>query len=167
MRCAKHNVLMDQNEARRRFAEARVARMATVRPHGTPHLVPVVFALVDDVAYTAVDGKPKTTMALQRLDNIDATGQASLLVDYYHEDWAALWWVRADGSAQVLARDFSEPPLRRGCSERGRQEQVGIAIDALTRKYPQYVSEPPTGPVIAIGLKRWRSWESTPAPRDS
>jgi PPOX class probable F420-dependent enzyme len=158
---------MDEEEARRRFAAARVARMATVKAEGTPHLVPVVFALVNEVAFTAVDGKPKTTMALQRLANIDATGGASLLVDDYREDWSALWWVRADGSAQVLARDFSEPPRRRGRWERGRQEQVRIAIDALTDKYPQYVSEPPTGPVIAIRLKRWRSWEATPTPRDT
>jgi hypothetical protein len=28
-------------------------------------VVPVVFALVGDVAYTAVDGKPKTTLRLR------------------------------------------------------------------------------------------------------
>jgi PPOX class probable F420-dependent enzyme len=158
---------MDEDTARQRFAAARVSRMATVTPHGTPHLVPVVFALVDDVIYTAVDGKPKTTMWLQRLDNIDATGRASLLVDEYDEDWSALWWVRCDGSAQVLAVDFSEPgqpARRRGHFERGRQDQVRIGLEALALKYPQYVSQPPTGPVIAIRLKRWRWWEATPAP---
>jgi PPOX class probable F420-dependent enzyme len=153
---------MDEDEARRRFAAARVARMATVTPHGTPHLVPVVFAQVDDVLYTAVDGKPKTTMALQRLDNIDATGRASLLVDEYGEDWSGLWWVRCDGSAQVLAVDFKER-LRPG-RKRGDPEQIGIALDALALKYPQYVNQPPTGPVIAIRLRRWRWWEATPAP---
>lgn len=140
---------MDKDEARRRFAAARVGRLATVTAQNAPHLVPVVFALVDDVAYTAVDGKPKTTMALQRLANIAATGRASLLVDEYLEDWSSLWWVRFDGSAQVLALDGSE---------------VRIAFEALTRKYPQYVSHPPTGPVIAVQLTRWRSWEATPAP---
>ena len=139
--------MMDQAEARRRFAAARVGRLATVTVQGFPHLVPVVFALVDDVAYTAVDGKPKTTMVLRRLANIVATGRASLLVDEYHEDWAGLWWVRFDGPAQVLAADSTE---------------VGAAVDALTRKYPQYVSQPPTGPVIAIRLTQWRSWEATP-----
>ena len=140
---------MDQVEARRRFAAARVGRMATVTAQGSPHLVPVVFALVGDMAYTAVDGKPKTTMALRRLANIAATGRASLLVDEYAEDWSGLWWVRVDGSAQVLAADSSEG---------------GVAVDALTRKYPQYVSQPPTGPVIAVRVSRWRSWEATPAP---
>jgi PPOX class probable F420-dependent enzyme len=140
---------MDEDEARSRFAAARVGRLATVTAQGTPHLVPVVFALVGDAAYTAVDGKPKTTLRLQRLANIAATGRASLLVDEYGEDWSALWWVRFDGTAQVLAVHSSE---------------ARIAVDALTHKYPQYVSDPPPGPVIAVRLTRWQSWEATPAP---
>ena len=140
---------MDEDEARRRFAAARVGRLATVTAQGWPHLVPVVFALVGDVVYTSVDGKPKTTMALQRLANIAATGRASLLVDDYGEDWSGLWWVRLDGSAQVLAAESSE---------------AGVGLDALIHKYPQYLSEPPTGPVIAVRLTRWRWWEATPAP---
>jgi PPOX class probable F420-dependent enzyme len=139
---------MDEDEARGRFAAARVGRLATVTAQGSPHLVPMVFALVDDVAYTAVDGKPKTTTALQRLANIAATGRASVLVDEYGEDWSTLWWVRFDGSAEVLDAETSE---------------AGVAVEALTRKYPQYVGQPPTGPVIAVRLKRWRSWEATPA----
>lgn len=144
-----HDVPMDEGEARRRLSAARVGRLATVTEHGAPHLVPVVFALVDDVAYTAVDGKPKTTLALQRLANIDSTGLASLLVDEYREDWSALWWVRADGPAQVLELGANEVP---------------IAVEALTRKYPQYLSQPPTGRVIAIRANRWRWWEATPTP---
>jgi PPOX class probable F420-dependent enzyme len=139
---------MDQGEARRRLTAARVGRLATVTAQGAPHLAPVVFALVGDIAYTAVDGKPKTTTALRRLANIAATGRASLLVDEYGEDWSTLWWVRVDGSAQILAADSDEG---------------GVAVDALTRKYPQYVSQPPTGPVIAIRLTQWRSWEATPS----
>ena len=138
---------MDEDEARRRLAAGRVGRLATVTEHGAPHLVPVVFAVVNDLVYTAVDRKPKTTMALQRLANIESTGRASLLVDEYGEDWSALWWVRVDGSAQVLELGVNEVP---------------IAVEALTRKYPQYLSQPPTGPVIALRLDRWRWWEATP-----
>jgi PPOX class probable F420-dependent enzyme len=137
---------MDEHEARHRFSAARVGHLATVTPHGAPHLVPVVFALVGDLAYTAVDDKPKTTLALQRLANIEATGKASLLVDEYREDWSALWWVRADGSAQVLA------------------EPAPVPLEALARKYPQYRGHPPTGPVIAIRLRLWRWWEASPGP---
>jgi PPOX class probable F420-dependent enzyme len=123
--------------------------MATVTAAGSPHVVPVVFALVGDVTYTAVDGKPKTTPRLQRLANIAATGRASVLVDEYRADWSALWWVRFDGTAQVLEADSAE---------------ASMAIDALTLKYPQYVTDPPTGIVIAVRLTRWQSWEATPTP---
>jgi PPOX class probable F420-dependent enzyme len=140
---------MDQDRARRLFAAARVCRLSTVTADGAPHVVPAVFALVDDVAYTAVDGKPKTTPRLQRLANVAATGRASLLVDEYHDDWSHLWWVRFDGSAQVLAVDTNE---------------VRVALEALTHKYVQYVSQPPTGPVIAIRLTRWRWWQASPTP---
>jgi len=54
-----------EDEARRRFAAARVARLATVDASGRPHQVPVVFAhhALDgtDRLVTAVDHKPKTT----------------------------------------------------------------------------------------------------------
>ena len=153
---------MDQDEARHRVMAARVGRLATVTPSGAPHLVPVVFALVDDDLFTAVDGKPKTTLALQRLANIDASGRASLLVDSYTEDWSTLWWVRVDGSAQILTVDGSE--RRRPPRTQGRPEQVRIAVQALTDKYPQYVSQPPSGPVIAVRLTRWQWWEATPTP---
>jgi len=153
---------MDQDGARLRLATARVGRLATLTPNGTPHVVPVVFALVDDVLYTAVDAKPKTTMALQRLANIDATGLASVLVDQYAEDWSTLWWVRVDGSAQVLADGNNEGGRR--FDRPRRPQEVRQAVEALTHKYPQYVSQPPTGPVIAVRLTRWQWWEATPAP---
>jgi PPOX class probable F420-dependent enzyme len=69
---------------RERFAEARVAHLATVRPDGAPHLVPIVFALEDDRVYTAIDDKPKRTRELQRLANIAADPRVSVLVDSYY-----------------------------------------------------------------------------------
>jgi PPOX class probable F420-dependent enzyme len=96
---------------RDRFAEARVARLATADESGRPLLVPVTFALDGDLAYFAVDHKPKTTRNLKRLRNIEANPQVSLLADEYDEDWTQLWWVRADGTATIL-RDpatFTEP----------------------------------------------------------
>jgi PPOX class probable F420-dependent enzyme len=154
---------MNDHEARRRLAAARVGRLATVTASGTPHLVPVVFALVDDYVYTAVDGKPKTTVALKRLANIEANGRASLLVDEYTDDWSGLWWVRADGSAQVLAADNEPRRTHPGAGPPGQETaaQVDAAIEALTRKYPQYVSQPPSGTVIAMRVTRWRWWEAT------
>ena len=55
------------DDARERFAAARVARLATVSGEGVPHLVPVVFAVVGSRVLVAIDGKPKRTRALRRL----------------------------------------------------------------------------------------------------
>jgi len=46
---------MDLLLAKQRMHEARVGRLGTVTLDGRPHLVPVCFALVDEVVYTAVD----------------------------------------------------------------------------------------------------------------
>jgi PPOX class probable F420-dependent enzyme len=124
--------------AEERLAAARVGRLATVTAAGRPHVVPVCFALHEGRIVTAVDAKPKATTALARLDNVRATGRASLLVDHYEEDWSRLWWVRVDGPAEVLESE--------------------AAIDALAAKYGQYVAARPAGPVIAITPERWRSW---------
>ncbi|MCV7232014.1 TIGR03668 family PPOX class F420-dependent oxidoreductase [Mycobacterium branderi] len=129
------------------FASASVARLATVAPDGTPHLVPVVFALRlsrDDVVYTAVDAKPKSTRRLRRLANIEHNPRVSVLVDHYADDWAQLWWVRADGIARI--------------HRTGNALQAGY--DLLRAKYPQYQSVPLDGPVIAVAVRRWSSWHA-------
>src|SRR4051812_30954340 len=87
---------VDDAAMRRRVHDARVARLATVTSEGRPHVVPCCFVLAGngDVMYSAVDGKPKSTLELRRLANIHAHPHASLLVDHYADDWSALWWVR-------------------------------------------------------------------------
>src|SRR3954468_11111345 len=68
-----------------RFAACRVARLATVRESGEPHLVPIVFAVTGAVIHTAVDAKPKRTRHLRRLANIAANPRVSVLADHYDE----------------------------------------------------------------------------------
>src|SRR4051812_49360507 len=101
---------MTGTEARRRFAAARVARLATADADGRPHLVPLVFVVAGETIYSAVDAKPKRTTALRRLANVAANPRVAALVDHYDEDWAALWWVRADGTGRVL--DAAGPEAR-------------------------------------------------------
>ena len=72
--------------------------------------MPVCFALREETLYTAVDAKPKSTLALRRLANIEATPFTSLLVDRYDEDWTHLWWVRVDAAARVV---WSGPEAQR------------------------------------------------------
>ncbi|HET6954077.1 MAG TPA: TIGR03668 family PPOX class F420-dependent oxidoreductase [Acidimicrobiales bacterium] len=133
---------MDRDTARRRLADARVGRLATVTPAGDPHVVPCCFVLDGDTVVSAVDAKPKSTLALRRLDNLRARPRASLLVDHYDDDWSTLWWVRADGTARIV--------------EHGPEREH--ALDLLAAKYPPYRDRRPPGPVIAVTVTRWRSW---------
>ena len=137
---------MDEAEIRRRFGEARVARLATTGREGRPHIVPITFVLVGEEIFFAVDHKPKRTTDLQRLRNIAANPSVSVLADHYDEDWTRLWWVRADGSARVM--------------ERG--DAGGRAIDALAGRYPQYAANRPSGPVVAIRIERLSGWSARP-----
>ncbi len=124
-----------------------MARLATADANGRPHLVPIVFALLDDDLYSAIDLKPKAhagpNARLRRLDNIRANPAVSVLVDDYAEDWRQLWWARADGTARVIA---------------GPGAAAARAIVALSDRYPQYRDAPPPGPVIAIAVDRWSGW---------
>jgi PPOX class probable F420-dependent enzyme len=130
-------------DARRRFAAAKVARLATVNAGGQPHLVPIVFALAGETIYSVVDDKPKRTTELRRLQNVRSNPLVSVLVDHYDDaDWSALWWVRADGVARVL-KD-ADPEAR---------DAVGL----LAERHPQ---QRPTGPVLAVDVERWSSWSA-------
>ena len=106
-----------------------VARLATVRPDGHPHVVPITFALQGDIIVTVIDHKPKTTTNLQRLKNIDAHPFASVVFDRYDEEWSSLWWVGADGNARIVTEG----------------QEHGQAIGWLVAKYPQYQSQSAPG----------------------
>jgi PPOX class probable F420-dependent enzyme len=140
---------VDREEALQRLRSARVGRIATVTPEDRPHVVPFVFAVVerdpDVLAYWAVDRKPKRTEWLQRLRNLERNPAAELVVDGYDEDWRALWWVRASGTGRVV-EDASD--------------ERGAALSALAAKYPQYASDPPSGPVVAIDIERISGWRA-------
>ena len=133
------------SELKARFAGRRVVRLATVRPDGAPHLVPVTFAVMGDVVVSAVDHKPKRGPDLQRIANIRAHNRVSLLADHYDDDWERLWWVRADGTATVLDADAPT---------------AAQAIDALVGRYPQYRTVRPEGPVILVTVLRWSGWSA-------
>jgi PPOX class probable F420-dependent enzyme len=133
---------VDRERARLYVSTARIARLATVTSSGDPHVVPCCFVLLGDTIYSAVDTKPKSTLALRRLDNLRANPRAALLVDHYEAKWSRLWWVRVDGAGRIVETE----------GERKRARQ------ALTDKYEQYEENPPQGDVIAIGIETWRSW---------
>jgi PPOX class probable F420-dependent enzyme len=127
-----------------RLTVARVARLATSDPDGRPHLVPIVFALDGDTLYTAVDRKPKRSRTLRRIENARARPDVTVLVDHYEDDWRRLWWIRLRGRARVL--------------DEGDERTRALAL--LTEKYPQYRTEPPDGPVLAVSITEVRAWTS-------
>ncbi|MGI8451353.1 MAG: TIGR03668 family PPOX class F420-dependent oxidoreductase [Streptosporangiaceae bacterium] len=158
-------VRLPGDEARRRFASVRVARLATVGPDGRPHLVPFTFALSGgagqgeggrggdgesgppDRIYSAVDAKPKRSTDLRRLRNIRTNPRVAVLADHYEEDWGRLWWIRADGQAAILDDPAAMAP----------------ALELLAGRYPQYHDQPPGGPVISIRVDRWTGWAARPS----
>ena len=129
---------MSEFDARERFASSRVAQLATAGADGVPHLVPIVFAVSNDVIYTAVDAKRKSSQRLRRMANIEVNPAVSLIVDHYDDDWSQLWWVRADGIATIS--DDPEP--------------------ALIARYPQYALQPPPGPFLRIQVTSWHGWSA-------
>ncbi|MFI6505280.1 TIGR03668 family PPOX class F420-dependent oxidoreductase [Nonomuraea typhae] len=133
---------MNEDDARRRFASARVARLATADSSAVPHLVPITFALDGDEVAFVVDHKPKRSTNLRRLRNIVQNPNVCLIVDEYDDDWARLWWVRADGHAEI--------------HESGQVRDRAVA--KLMDRYEQYRETPPQGPAVLITVSAWTGW---------
>jgi PPOX class probable F420-dependent enzyme len=131
-----------RDEIDRRVRRASVATLGTIGDNGAPHLVPITFALVDDVLYSAVDHKPKRTRDLKRLSNIERDPRVSVLVSSYDDNWSKLWWCRLRGEASVQT---SGEAFERG-------------VGALTEKYEQYHRTRLRGPVIVITVTRASGW---------
>lgn len=132
---------MESAQARERFAQVPVARLASVGPDGRPHIVPIVFALDGETVYSVVDRKPKRTGRLRRIENLRARPAAALLADHYEEDWSRLWWVRADGRARVL--------------DGGQEADRAVAL--LAARYPWQRA---AGAVLAVDVERWSGWSA-------
>jgi PPOX class probable F420-dependent enzyme len=128
----------------------RVARLATADEHGSPHLIPVCYALDNTRLvsrfYIALDEKPKrvTSTQLRRVRNIEARHEASLLIDQYDDDWSKLGYVLIHGHAELIGPDH---------------EAHADALKLLRARYVQYramVLE--VQPVIVITPDRIVSW---------
>jgi PPOX class probable F420-dependent enzyme len=133
------------SQDQRRFLESRRAgHLATADAAGVPHVVPVCFALRENVVYITIDQKPKgNPRALKRLRNIAANPSVALVADRYDEDWTRLGWVMLRGHAEIL--------------EGGAEHDM--AQELLRARYPQYHPMQLAGlPVIAIRIERVASW---------
>ncbi|MDE2779153.1 MAG: TIGR03668 family PPOX class F420-dependent oxidoreductase [Chloroflexota bacterium] len=140
-----------------RLAAAPVGRLSTAGKSGAPHVIPVCFALdeeVDGVAiYIALDQKPKRAALtrLRRVRNILENPQVALVVDHYDPDWTKLWYILLTGAADLLEDGAGEAEERRK------------AVRLLRQKYPQYLEmDIDDNPVIRITPHRATAWSYTP-----
>ncbi len=115
---------LTENEAAFAGTE-RVARLATADAEGHPSVVPVCYAFDGTRFFSPLDEKPKRsdTRKLQRVRNIQARGEASLLIDRYDDDWSRLGYLLVRAHA-VLVKP-------------GTDEHTH-ALLLLRDRYPQY-----------------------------
>lgn len=134
----------------RQFLERqRVAHLATVDAGGTPHVVPICFALGVETVYVAIDEKPKRSgdiRKLRRLRNIIANPRVAIVADAYDDvDWSRLGFVLLRGTARILDSDESQ--------------EHASALRLLRARYPQYrpmaLEE---RPIIAADITSVTTW---------
>ena len=124
---------------------ARIAHLATADRFGQPHVVPICFAFDSKYFYSPIDEKPKRSAPtnLKRLRNIRDNPQASLVIDYYEEDWSKLAYVLITGTARI--------------QQRGKTHNRAVTL--LRKKYSQYRRmQIDTRPIIVIMSKRITFW---------
>ena len=121
--------------------EARVARLGLLDDEDLPRVLPVTFAPFEGALWSAIDRKPKRPGEPARVRRLRRRPEATLLVDRYDDDWSRLAWVEVRGRVSV--------------------EPLGPALDALARKYPQYVEEPPQGPLLRLAPQRFACWRAS------
>ena len=127
------------------LTSARVGHLATASEDARPHVIPVCFSTDGRYIYSVLDQKPKRTSLnrLRRVKNILANPQATLLVDYYEEDWVNLWYIMVSGQADLVTEG---------------QEHIN-AVALLQDKYQQYREmDIALNPVIKITPENIVSW---------
>jgi PPOX class probable F420-dependent enzyme len=141
---------MDRDEALERLRAARVGRIATVRPDGSPHVVPFVFAVLEDggivrIVWVVDRVKPKRSGRLARLENLRHDARVEVVVDAYDEDWSSLWWVRASGRGRVV----------------DDEAERDAAVRALAERYEPYRALAGDEVVVAIDVERLSGWSAS------
>ena len=122
----------------------RVGYLGTADRNGFPHVIPVCFEYLRGFIFIAIDEKPKTTLKLKRLTNIQENPQVTLVVDHYNDiDWSELAWVMVKGTAKII--------------QSGSEHSEALKI--LRNKYSQ-LSGMKLGklPVICIAIHQISSW---------
>jgi PPOX class probable F420-dependent enzyme len=104
-----------------------VASLVTVGEGGHPHAVPIVFVWYEGAVWSPIDAKPKREGELQRVRNLRRDPRTTLLLDRYDADWRQLWWIRLEGSGELLSAPGPDCDATHGAP-----------ATLLRAKYPQY-----------------------------
>jgi nitroimidazol reductase NimA-like FMN-containing flavoprotein (pyridoxamine 5'-phosphate oxidase superfamily) len=124
--------------------DARVCRIATVRPGGEPHVIPVC-PVFDGDATVYIDIGRNYVSA----QGVGENGKVTVLIDHYEDNWALLKGVLLRCTAEVIEGE-----------ERDR------AWDLIREKFPQYSTvgwEPRL--TLALRVDDWRQWGITEVPK--
>ena len=135
---------LDHDEALRRATSADHGVLATINRTGAPDLVPVCFAIVEDVLAIPVDSvKPKRSTALGRIRNLERDPRATLLLEHWDAvDWTRLWWVRATLVRADVGTELGER-----------------LVTALRTRYPQY-ARVMFDAVLTFRIEKIGGWEA-------
>lgn len=124
-------IALTDEEKARLFAEADVARFATVDEDGLPHVVPVTFAIVDGDLCFETDGDSI------KVRNVERTGKAAAVVDAGEDDYSRHRGVQWRGSARVVEDEETIADVERALfgavkpdsfRQEGRHRRVKVAL---------------------------------------
>jgi PPOX class probable F420-dependent enzyme len=135
----------DRDTALRLAAAADHGVLATLERSRGADLVPVCFAIADELVAVPIDSvKPKGSTALGRIRNLERDPRATLLVERWDAgDWSRLWWVRVS-LRRVPVPDEIEARL----------------VDRLRERYPQYRDAPFTE-VLTFRIEHIGGWSAS------
>jgi PPOX class probable F420-dependent enzyme len=123
--------------------QSPIGRLATVDRSGEAFAVPICFLVDGNLVYSVIDEKPKRTLHLKRVRNIEETGRATLIVDHYEDNWQQLGWAMLRGNATIV--------------EPGTEHAVAVA--SLRDRYQQYLTMAlDEAPVIRIEVDHATEW---------
>ncbi len=134
-------------EALARLAAHDHGVFCTIHAERGVDAVPVVYvADADGYVGIPVDTvKPKTSLRLQREQNLEADPRATLLIEQWdRDDWSRLWWVRAELRWQ-------------GTDALDREQTLA---DELARRYTQY-RDRPFARVLVLRVVSMTGWAAT------
>jgi nitroimidazol reductase NimA-like FMN-containing flavoprotein (pyridoxamine 5'-phosphate oxidase superfamily) len=116
--------------------DAPVCRIATVRPDGTPHAIPVCPVFDGSYLYIDLDGEGTSASGVKE------NGWITVLFDEYSDDWSKLRAVVLRTKAEQIDGDWQE-----------------VAWQMIREKFPQHSQvdwEPRM--TLALTIRNWSQW---------